>query len=463
MNIAPAAPTRTAASLGQRLLRGSGWAFLGRALALPVGLLQTMLLARLLAPAELGGYFLAVSLASLAAIVAQIGMARALVKLVASAIATGRPAAARQAIRLALLLTCTVGVLAALALADGPGRWIARLLADPERLQAVLPIIALLVVGLALIDLFAETFRGFHDIRAASLFGDQLLHRLLLVGALGVVWALAMAVDLSAVLWIAAIAAAGGVLLGSLVLRRRLAGLGHDGEVWGAYEVLRHGPPFMLVRLNLWLLAGADLWLLGMFRAPEEVAIYGAASRIALLVGAPLVIANAALAPVIAELHSQRRRNDLEKAVRAAATLSGLPALGLAVALILFGDSLLALFFTEAYREGYPVLVCLAIAQWLHVAFGSCAISLTMSGHQRDVMIASSVTAIATVAGFYLVAAPYGALGVGVVAGSSLALYNGVLALIARRRLGIATWMTLSLDAFRHFSTELRRTLGNRS
>ena len=166
--------------LGQRLLRGSSWAFLGRTLALPAGMLQAMLLARLLSPGELGAYFLAMSLAGLAAIVAQIGMGRTMVLLVASALATDRPQAARHAIRVALALTCLAGALTALALADGPGRWLVLLLQDAAGLQTVLGTVALLLLALALIDLFAEIFRGFHDLRWASLFGDQLLHRITL-------------------------------------------------------------------------------------------------------------------------------------------------------------------------------------------------------------------------------------------------------------------------------------------
>jgi hypothetical protein len=82
-----------------------------------------------------------------------------------------------------------------------------------------------------------------------------------------------------------------------------------------------------------------------------------------------------------------------------------------------------------------------------------------MTGHQRDVMIASTVTAAATIVGFYLVA-PYGTLAVAGVVSASLVLYNLIVTLTARRRLGIATWTTLSLDAFRRFASELRRALG---
>ena len=58
-------------------------------------------------------------------------------------------------------------------------------------------------------------------------------------------------------------------------LWHRMAGLGRYGARWRTAEVLGHGLPFLLMRVNVWFTAGADLWVLGMFRPPEEVAIYG--------------------------------------------------------------------------------------------------------------------------------------------------------------------------------------------
>ena len=110
-----------AAPLSQRLIRGGGWVLLGRAVALPVGLLQAMLLARVLAPADVGAYFLAISLVIPLAIISQLGLSRPMVKLVASALALERPNAARHAIRVAVPATLVVGACWRSASPTGPG------------------------------------------------------------------------------------------------------------------------------------------------------------------------------------------------------------------------------------------------------------------------------------------------------------------------------------------------------
>ncbi len=442
--------------LRRRLLRGGGWALLGRALALPAGLALAMLLARLLPPAELGAYFLATSLVALLAIVAQGGLARPMVKLVATALATDRPQAARRAVHVALAVTVLGGAILGAAIATGPGRLLAGALRDGAILVPVLRAIGALVLLYALIDLCVETLRGFHDLRAASLLGDTLAQRLLLMAVLVVAWITAVPIGLAEVLTATVLCATAVGALALLLLRRRLRAIGRHGEPWRDLEVLRHGPPFMLVRLNLWLLAGADLWILAMFRPSEEVALYGAASRLALLVGIPLTICNAALAPMLAELHSQKRLDRLEKVVRATATISALPALCLVGLFALFGAQALELVFTSTYARGYAIVVLLALGQWLHVAFGSCAITLTMTGHQRDVVLAGIATSIGTVLGYAALAPDYGAVGVALITALSLAFYNLLLAWIARRRLGIRTWATLSPATVRRFAAELK-------
>ncbi|MGH6942833.1 MAG: lipopolysaccharide biosynthesis protein [Geminicoccaceae bacterium] len=457
---APPDAIRGPLSLTQRLIRGGGWALLGRTVALPIGLFQAMLLARLLEPAEVGAYFLALSLITVLALLAQVGMSRPMVKLVASALATDRPHAARHAIRVGMVVTLAVGGVLAIGLADGPGRWLISVLRDGERLGAMLPILALMVLAFALMELAAETLRGFQDLRSASAFGDYLAQRLLLVLILAVLWWSGRPSDLALVLT-AALAAAAAVLVaafGSVV--RHVTTLGRHGEPWSIAEILRHGAPFMLVRLTALLWAGADLWVLAAFRPTAEVGVYAAASRMAMLVGIPLAVCNAVLAPVIAELHSRNEKDRLQKVIRAAATLGALPSLLVVALFLAFGDRLLGALFTEAYGAGYWVALVLALGQCVNVAFGPSALVLIMTGHQRDVVAASAVVAAAAALAFYLVAEPYGAVGVAVVAASSLALYNVLLSRIARRRLGIATWGMLSLVAFRRLASELSGALG---
>jgi O-antigen/teichoic acid export membrane protein len=440
VSAAPEAGLPGRPGLARRLVRGGAWALLGRSLGLPAGLTTAVLLARLLSPAEVGGYFLAMSLITIAAFFAQLGMARPVVKLVASALATGRPEAARHTIRVALLTTLAGGAVLALLIADGPGMWLASMLRDGDLLGRVLPLVALLVVAYALVDLMAESLRGFHDLRAASFLGDGLAQRLLLAVVLATLWASAAPLDLATVLELSLVNSALVLLLAGAVLGLRLKALPRHGARFRTREILEHGPPFLAVRLNVWLLAGADLWILGIFRSAEEVAIYGVASRMALLVGIPLLVVNATLAPAIAELYSRGERARLQAALRAAATLSTIVSIAVLAVFALLGQALLEVAFGPAYAGSFVILVVLGLGQLVNVACGSCTLALTMTGHQRDVLVIATLAAALTFAALFLVAPAFGAPGVAAVIATSLALYNVALALAVRRRLGLTSW-----------------------
>lgn len=440
----------------ERLVRGGAWALIGRALTLPVGLATAMLLTRLLPPADVGAYFLAVSLAWLLAIVAQGGMARPMVKLIAAALATARPVAARRAVGIGVAVTAVGSLLLAPALADGPGRSLIRLLVDGERLSGLLVALALLMVAFAAIDLFAEALRGLHDLPSASLHGDLLLQRLLVALALAGLWLAWGRADLAHVVAATLLAATVALLAAGAVLWRRIGALGRDGSPWPVAEVLRHGPPFLAHRLGLWVLAGADLWILGVFRPAAEVALYGVASRLAAVVAVPIAVCNGALAPLAADAHGRGAAGELERLVRAAATLSAVPALLLAAAFWLLGDAVLRLAFTDRYAEAALILGVLALGRWLQVALGAAAVTLTMAGHQQGVMVITVLTSVATIAADVAVAPAFGALGVAVVTAGSLGISSALLAWLLWRRRGIRSWPGLSASEIGQLAAALR-------
>ncbi len=290
------------------------------------------------------------------------------------------------------------------------------------------------------------------------MFADLLLPRLLVSLAFAVAWVHWGWLDLGLALLFVLAAGLAALLLVLGLLWSHMAALGRYGPSGSTAHVLGHAPPFLLVRLNLWLMTGADIWVLGVFRPPEDVAVYGVATRLAVFIGLPLVVCSGALAPLIAELHSQGDRQRLERVVRSAATVSILPTLGLFAFFTLFGDRVLQLVFTSPYADGYALLVLLALGRSGSVFCGAAALSLTMSGHQRDVVTVGVSAAIAMVVGYLVAAQAYGAVGVACVAAIALLAYNASLAVIARHRLGIRTWATVSPVALRRCLAALKGT-----
>src|SRR5829696_122232 len=170
--------------LRRRLLSGSAWASGGRIGGAMLGIVTNGLLARLLSPQELGAYFLALSIVSLGAVVGSMGLPKTVVRLVAENMGLDRSGRTLRAIRtvLGLGVLGTLGIsLAYLLAGDLVGK-----LFQPQYSSLLVGITGLMAgwIAIAVVqEITAETFRGFHDIRLATLLGGLATVMLVSIGS----------------------------------------------------------------------------------------------------------------------------------------------------------------------------------------------------------------------------------------------------------------------------------------
>lgn len=431
-----------------RLVSGGAWVLGGKVLIAASGLLSGALLARLLTPQELGAYFLAYSLVLFGSMLGSLGLQGAATRLVAQSLGLGLPGRARFVVRVTLALG-TLGALgagAAYLLLSGT---LAGVFHAPA-LAAAGGLVAGWIAVSVVQGLVGEIFRGLNEVRLATLLGGQVTGTVtgvvtvvLLVVGLGLLWFLRGEADLATVLLLAVCAGASTTLLSGWLLGRRMARLpqGRVGKelppVFG--EVVATAWPLLVTNLVLFALRNGDVWLLGAFGSREEVAVYGAAVRLISMVTMPLIVANAILPPVIAGMYAQGRREELERTVRAAGAVTGLPALAASAACVLFAAPILDLVYGDYYRAGALALAVLSLGQLVSVWTGSCGLALQMTGHQRTMMTISLATGGATLAAMFLAVGPYGITGVVAARVSGLVLQNLLLWLAAKYRTGMWT------------------------
>jgi len=178
-------------------------------------------------------------------------------------------------------------------------------------------------------------------------------------------------------------AAAVGVALGSILLRRHLppqarAVAPHtEARTW-----MRTAWPLWAVAGMRFLLNQTDILLLGVLLGTTTAGIYGAASRLARLVTFGLAAANSISAPLISELHTQGDRRSLQRMVTLTSWGTTLWSVVFAAALALGAPLLLSLYGDE-FRAGAPVLLVLAAGQIVNGATGPVGYLLNMTGHER--------------------------------------------------------------------------------
>lgn len=448
-----------ASLLKRRLLSGSAWAMAGKVGAALIGLASNVLLVRLLTPQEFGSYLLVLSVVSLGAVIGSLGLNKAVVRFVAESLGLDQHGRTKRAIGMVLVLGL-VGVLGVSLAYLLVGGFLVTHLFNAPALATVVGLTAGWIAVSTAQEIFAETFRGFHDIRLATLFGSLavgnsagLLMRVLLLAGLVALWWTGGRTDLTTVLLIMVGAGAFSMLVSGWLLYTKTTSLPGSGDPATSRLSLREifgvSGPLLINNLTLFVLIYSDIWILAAFRTQEEVAIYGAAARFVVLVTMPLMIVNAVLPPVVAEMYARGEKGRLERTMRPLATLTGIPSLLALVTFVVAGGPILGFLYGDFYRSGAVVLALLSVGKLAAVWAGSCGLTLQMTGHQTLMMWISIASGLLFVVGALLVVKDYGATGIASVGAASIVFQNVVMVLVAKKKTGIWTHVMFSAPAIR--------------
>jgi O-antigen/teichoic acid export membrane protein len=146
-------------------------------------------------------------------------------------------------------------------------------------------------------EITAETFRGFHDLRWATLLGGLatggksggLIMRLVLLGVLALLVVKGAGVDLKTVILVSIGAGSVSVLLSCWLLYSRVSSLGSEAkeEPLSTKEVLDDAIPFLAIAMTAFVLQAADIWILGALDSETAVAVYANASKLVTFVVMP--------------------------------------------------------------------------------------------------------------------------------------------------------------------------------
>lgn len=437
------------ASVRRRLLRGSSWVLVGRVVSIVLGVVINSLLARLLTPDEFGAYFTCFTMVILGSLVAQLGLDRAVVRLVSAALGTGQPGKARHAIERIFAIGATGSLAIGVAMAVF-GPWLARNVYHSELVASVSLLTAGWLVASALQSLFVEAFRGLQRFDLATLL-DAVIIDVLWATCFGALYAVGAHVTLAMTIAISVATTTLLVFVAGYMLLRRTMRLTGEGRV-GRGEILEIAWPSLITNVASYFLStGVDLLVLAAFRPEREVAVYGAATRLVVLVATPLWILRGVLPPLIAELHAQGKQRELERTLRAGATLAGLPSLLILLVFVLFGRSVMDLLYGSFYGQGALILTLLSFGRLVSVWAGASGVTLIMTGHQKAMMYLTLTTGTLSVAGGILLAPRFGGEGVATATLVMAIVQNVLQVVIAKRRVGVWTFMLLSPRALREF------------
>jgi O-antigen/teichoic acid export membrane protein len=426
-----------------RLYIGGAWALSLRIGAVIVALCTNALLTRLLTPQEAGTYFLITSLASVAALTAQLGLGATAVRMIAEEVSLGREG------RVCSIITqigwyggLSISVMT-LGIISGLGRWLADTVFDAPLMGEVSGLFALWVAAIATIGLLTEIFRGFHHIPYATFFGNFLTGFVCLI-LFTLLWVGKGSASLEGILWLNLVSWLVSISLAWMLLRQKMVRRTTEEHVPGQ-TLLHIAWPLWISSLTILMLKQVDLWVVATYLSEEKVALYAAAARLVALVELPLVLMNTVIPPFITSLYVQGNKKTLENMLRATATLSSLPAIVIALVFWFFGETLLTFVYGSFYHEGYMVLSILTLGYVVNVFTGPCGFALMMTCHQRTFMTVSLFTSVLTIIGTMSVVQQFGLIGIAFIMTIMISLQNVFILIYTRRKLELWTHVTFDL------------------
>lgn len=199
---------------------------------------------------------------------------------------------------------------------------------------------------------------------------------------------------------------------------------------------MRASLPMMLIG-GVWMANNYVATLVvGTLDGTRAAGVFSVSQRGAELIVVLLVAANMPLAPAIARMHAHGDRKGLEHATERVAQATLLASVPVAAVLAIFPSLYLGLFGSD-FQTGATALTILALGQLANAAAGPSGIVLIMTGYERIAVRGVAVGLLANLVLGIVLVPPLGVTGGAIAFASSLVLWNTVLVVVARRRIGV--------------------------
>ena len=390
----------------------------------------TLLLGRMLGPAEFGAYVFAMSWLSLFLLAGTLGFQHFAIRSLPPLIVKNETRDAKGLIVFAFAATTALSlVVSALTWANAN-----RFATDPA-LQAAVATVTLLILPSAWTFLRTGIMQGLGEPVAAQI-PDRLVAPSLLMLALAgcLLWSIPLSAQI--VLLITLAISVVSLLLGTVSLRRVLAGINVPPSFQNSRAWIGGASKSALAFAAMTALAATDVVMLGLLSTPEETGIYGIAARFFLLMSLPMQAAIAQMAQRVARQHAEGDITAITKTARAAANRELVSAFALAL------PATVAAFYVEAiFGQGFgPATVPMLILIWTRVILALAGQPGAVLGNTNYVGILALSTAATAVINVGLNAAlipSLGATGAAIATATSFGLMTLSHIWLLRHKLGV--------------------------
>lgn len=417
-----------------QIARGAGVSSFGQGIHRVLGFATQVALARMYGPAQLGFYVLGSTMVFFANVLAQFGMDSGVVRYVAHYRGRGDASHVRGTILLALRVTFALS-LALAALMFFSAGFLADKVFDKPFLEPVLRIFSVSLPLFTLMNMTVYALTAFQTVGGAhkySTFVRQVVQPLVNLVLIVVLYLLGARFFGAVTAYI--ISTAVGSAFALYYLRRVFPKLLDRGtpaksEPRALFSV---SGPMIVAQATSYINPWVAVTVLGVFATAETVGVYNAAARTASLSNLVLFAFTGIFSPMIANLYGKGLMDHLGRLYKDVSrwTFAG----GLAVFLItvLLSKDVMAVF-GDGFIPGWRAMVLIAGAYLFSSSVGHSGRLLSMTGHQKIVMLSTVGSTIAGVAMTFALVPSYGLMGAAAATAAAVVLSNAFTLTSVRR------------------------------
>ncbi|MEQ3637509.1 MAG: flippase [Thalassolituus sp.] len=194
--------------------------------------------------------------------------------------------------------------------------------------------------------------------------------------------------------------------------------------------------PFFVINIVTVLGTHVGILLLGFLGSDEAVAAFRVAERGAYLVGMSLVIINMVVPPYIVESWKGQKINELKLLLRKSAVNGFMISFPIAMIFIFWGNEVVTTVFGDEFDGiAYYPIVILSVGQLINVIFGAATVLLMMSGFERDIIKAQFPALIVNVGLCFFLIPSWGAVGAAIASAIAQLIMNVTIAIYVMIRI----------------------------
>ncbi|MDO8444904.1 MAG: flippase [Deltaproteobacteria bacterium] len=417
----------------KEVIQGASVAFSLKLIGAGLNFAFNLLLARMLGAEGAGIYFLALTIATFAAIFGRIGLDNALLRFTAANASNRNWAAVKGIYQKGIFLVLTASIISSIVMYT-ISPWLAEYLFFKPELTKHFRLMALAVTPMALFILHAEMLKGLKLIFCSQMIEGVTVPFISLIG----LYFLGNMFGVRGGIWAYIIATVFTTLLGYMlwkVATPKTKGL--EGKFL-IKDLLHSSMPLFVVSVMNLLMMWTGSIMLGIWGTKADVGVFNIASRTAALLSFILIAVNSISAPKFAAMYRQGDIQSLGTLTRCSSKIMAILASPILLIFVLVPEQVMGLFGPQ-FLEGALVLSILAIGQFINVATGSVGYLLLMSGNEHLMRNTITVSALLNVFLNLIMIKSGGVIGVAVATAISLAGMNLVLAYLVWSRLKIWT------------------------